>query len=303
MASDKTFGVKVSEELREKVSNMIESSGLQSKEWFEKAVSLYEMQSLKEGAKDFTKDISELEMHTTRIYELVANMIKRAGYEKDAVERKLEEFKQSREEVVMEYQRKLKEEKEARLEAEELTSLHEQEKEEAQKQLDDLKNANENNQALILEYKEKIDTLSGLVNKYQQHQEENEQLRSELHQQKEAFEAQLASTTQEWSEKVNTYEANLATTSQENRKLVEQLERLNELLEQTKERQELEIERMNEKHEVEREKALLELERKHQQAITKLNEEYNRKIREQYDEIASMRKEYEQRIEELTKKK
>jgi hypothetical protein len=36
--SDKTFGVKVSEELYEKVKMMVENSGSTTKDWFEKAV-------------------------------------------------------------------------------------------------------------------------------------------------------------------------------------------------------------------------------------------------------------------------
>ncbi|WP_256239167.1 hypothetical protein [Bacillus sp. EB600] len=36
--SDKTFGVKVSEEIYDKVKNMIDVSGISSKEWFEKEV-------------------------------------------------------------------------------------------------------------------------------------------------------------------------------------------------------------------------------------------------------------------------
>ena len=34
--ADKTFGVKVSEELQEKVQNMISGSNLTAKEWFER---------------------------------------------------------------------------------------------------------------------------------------------------------------------------------------------------------------------------------------------------------------------------
>ncbi len=75
--ADKTFGVKVSEELNDKVKAMIENSGVSSKEWFEKAVALTELQSIKQGASDYQQDLTELEVHTSRIYELVSNMVQR----------------------------------------------------------------------------------------------------------------------------------------------------------------------------------------------------------------------------------
>ena len=47
--ADKTFGVKVSEELHEKVREMIENSGDSVKDWFEKAVALTEIQNIRAG--------------------------------------------------------------------------------------------------------------------------------------------------------------------------------------------------------------------------------------------------------------
>jgi predicted HicB family RNase H-like nuclease len=38
--ADKTFGVKVSEELHDRVKEMIDANGITAKEWFEKAVSM-----------------------------------------------------------------------------------------------------------------------------------------------------------------------------------------------------------------------------------------------------------------------
>lgn len=62
---------------------MIDSSGISAKEWFEKAVSLTEINVIKQGAVDYNQDLSELGVHTTRIYELVSNMIQRSIYIKD----------------------------------------------------------------------------------------------------------------------------------------------------------------------------------------------------------------------------
>ena len=106
--SDKTFGVKVSEEIYDKVKNMIDISGISSKEWFEKVVAVSEVQSLKDGSGDYKQDLTELEKHTTRIYELVANMIQRANYLKDDAMKVLKTKLESRELTISELQGNVK---------------------------------------------------------------------------------------------------------------------------------------------------------------------------------------------------
>ena len=50
------------------------------------------MQSeLKEGSPEHKHDLIELDAHTTRIYELVANMVQRSNYLKDQATRELQE--------------------------------------------------------------------------------------------------------------------------------------------------------------------------------------------------------------------
>ncbi|WP_134704932.1 hypothetical protein [Ammoniphilus sp. YIM 78166] len=147
--SDVTFGVKVSPETKERVSAMIESSGLKGKEWFETLLSLYEMQQLKEGTKDFAKDLSELEIHTNRIVQLVGNMVTRATHEKEAVLQQMETVKTSRDEIITGYQQELSEVKKQI----EVFSLQAQDadraKEEAEKHVQQLEEAAQNNRDLI----------------------------------------------------------------------------------------------------------------------------------------------------------
>ena len=58
---------------------------------------------------------------------------------------------------------------------------------EQQKQLDEARTAIENSQLLIAEYKDKNDSLTGLVTKYQGYAEENEQLKVAFAEEKEAL--------------------------------------------------------------------------------------------------------------------
>ena len=165
--ADKTFGVKVSDEMYERAKLIIDSSGVSSKEWFEKAVALYEMNSIKQGSNDYTQDLTELEHHTTRIYDLIVNMIQRSIYLKDHAVKEVAEKLESKESIINDFQQQIAQLKEdvktkAAMIADFETSTTE---------LTEKLKASElnlaNNQALITEYKEKNDSLSGLVVKYQ----------------------------------------------------------------------------------------------------------------------------------------
>jgi hypothetical protein len=67
MAADKTFGVKVTDEVLERVNAIIGASGESSKKNGLKSCFLHG-DTIKQGATDYNQYLSELEIHTTRIY-------------------------------------------------------------------------------------------------------------------------------------------------------------------------------------------------------------------------------------------
>ncbi|MED3687254.1 hypothetical protein P4534_00120 [Peribacillus butanolivorans] len=202
--ADKTFDVKISDDFHNKVMRMIDSSGVTSKEWFEKVVVLTEIHGLNIAAGDHNEYFSELEVHMTRIHELVANMIKREVYLKKELAKKNEDIasiatslENNNKEIaelhkqidvmrttnvnnqslngvlsrlVAEQEIQLKDLKEVIGTKEKVivsfaASLENSKMENAElhKQVDAMKATNVNNQSLIGEYKEKINSLSGLV--------------------------------------------------------------------------------------------------------------------------------------------
>jgi chromosome segregation ATPase len=279
--ADKTFGVKVNEELYEKVKLMIDSSGISAKEWFEKAVSLTEMNAIKQGATDFSQDISELEVHTSRIYELVANMIQRSIYIKDHAVKEYADKLEQKEDIISEYQNKAAAATEdAKVSKEEKAAL-EKEKEALLKQLEEVRSVNLNNQLLIDEYKQKNDTLSGLVSKYQSFAEENEKLKDEYAKERERLKSQIQELI------TQTYDQQ------------DEITKVNQQLVTLKQNQETELERLAEKKEYEKDRAVLETERNYQEKLLATNTEYNDKIRSLYEELSHVRNEYQGRIQGL----
>lgn len=294
--ADKTFGVKVSEEMYEKAKMVIESSGISSKEWFEKAVALYEINAIKQGSSDYTQDLTELEHHTTRIYELIANMIQRSVYLKDHAVKDISDKLDLKESMISDFQIQFLQFKEE-ITAKDKTVLTLQEQEhELKEKLKANETTLENNQALIAEYKEKNDTLSGLVAKYQAFAEENEQLKAAFAEEKEALLTSAA------SEKQLLQEA-LTTASNEVKANEAKVAELEKALADEKTQSEQATALLQERHELALERATVKAEREYQEKLQAQLDTYNARIQELQAENDRIRGTYETRLEELLNNK
>ncbi len=279
--ADKTFGVKVSEEMYEKVREVIETSGTSSKEWFERAIALYEMNAIKQGSSDYTQDLTELEHHTTRMYELIVNMIQRSVHLKEYAVKEVAEKLESKEAIITDLQQQNQEFKqEVESKKAGILAFEEQVEELGEKLLAN-QTMLENNQALISEYKDKNDTLSGLVTKYQGYAEENEAL-------KKSFEIEKAEWRKQTSVEKAAFEEKISGLSQEKQTVSEELRVLRMDFEQVKANHERDLSHLAERKELEREKAVVEAERLHNEEVRKL-----------YDEMATLRKVHEETKEKM----
>ncbi|MGN7410607.1 hypothetical protein [Sporosarcina sp. SAFN-010] len=279
--ADKTFGVKVSEEMYEKVREVIEMSGTSSKEWFERAIALYEMNAIKQGSSDYTQDLTELEHHTTRMYELIVNMIQRSVHLKEYAVKEVAEKLESKEAIITDLQQQTQQLKmELATKTEGIQTFEEQVKELEEKLLAN-QTMLENNQALISEYKDKNDTLSGLVTKYQGYAEENEALKKSFDIEKTEWRKQAGIDKVAFEEKVSEL-------LQEKQTVSEELRVLRMDFEQVKTNHERDLSHLSERKELEREKAVVEAERLHNEEVRKL-----------YDEMAALRKVHEETKEKL----
>jgi chromosome segregation ATPase len=287
--SDKTFGVKVSEELHEKVKNMIEVSGGNAKVWFEKAVALTAIQDLKDGSGAYKQDLSELEVHTTRIYELVANMIQRADYMKMDAVKGLEGTLESRELIITELQNNVQGLTEESKRLEDERKQAESDKKELTEQVESFRAANDNNQALIQEYKEKIDTLSSLVNEYKGYAKENAELKIQHTVERDQLKAEF----EEKERRMISLNDELRDSARElltqNEQIKEESKRINNNHE--KEIENLKVNHVNqltqlaEKKDLEKERAILEIERAYQEKLEKSHEQYNEKLSRLYERL------------------
>lgn len=278
--SDQTFGVKVSDEVRQKINKMVEASGMSTKEWFETLLNAYEVEALKKGEPDFRKDLSELELHTGRINQLVVNMIQRAASEKRGVETKLDETISHNNAKISALEFSIDELTGAAQNSEAEKNEALKRVEDAEKQSRQLEDTVESKRLIIEEYKNKIDTLSGLVTAYQNYEKENVQLKNELQSMKD-FKKEL-DETRLFAEQKNNELDNTKTT------LEETVNRLTRLTENYKEK-EYEIKTLVSRHdsqltqkEAEKERDLAIAERKYISEIGKLQEKISQLQEEKF---------------------
>ena len=273
--ADKTLGIKVTEEVYDKAKAVIEMSGLTAKDWIEKAVALYEINSLKDGISgDYSNDLAELEVHTTRIYTLISNMVARSTYLKDHAVKEVTDKLEGKESIISELQEQNKSLKATISTLEEQHKLANENVLSLEEKLTTMQNSLDNNQALINEYKEKNDTLNGLLAKYSDYANENERLKTALA----TVKAELT--------------ARATAAEKANEQLAHQLKEAEQLLTKTNDQHQTELSILSEKKDIERDKALVALERNNQEQLTAANE----KIRSLYDEIARLRALYEDQI-------
>lgn len=279
--ADTTFSIKVEDEFKEKVQDLIKASGMTAKEWFRKAVAMAEVQFMKEGATDYASDLSELEVHTTRIFELVSNMVQKSNYLKDKAVGDLEKLLEQQSENTTSLQSKLHEMIEQKDQALSGLGVSQKEKAELEKQLEELRETLETNKLLINEYKEKNDTLTGVIAKFEGYVNENEKLKETLINERSLHQLKVADLSRQNDEKASTI-----------KELKLQTDRLTEAHKMT-------LERLEERKGVEQEKALLVLEREYQKALVNANNEYSDKLKELYENLDKQRLSYEKKIEEL----
>lgn len=294
--ADVTMGFKISDDLKAKAQEMIEASGLKSKEWFEQVIQLAEMQGLKEGAPAFANDIAELELHTSRINHLVANMIQRAEFQREEVSRKIDEIKESRDRIILDMQKELsdlgEQLKKAKADAE--TAMKAQAEAEAAQA--ELQGTLTDSRALATEYKLKNDALTEKLAHYDELLKQTQQL-SEVNRQLEATNAAqgaqieqqakeltvLRQQNEHLQQKAETQRAEMSTAHTEELKQLKAAHQ--EELKRADAKRIDELERLSEKSKLEMEKAVLavrsELQEKHQVAT----EAHANEVRDLYAEI------------------
>jgi myosin heavy subunit len=283
--ADSTYSVRIDDQLKDKISDLIKESGLNSKDFMATMVQNYEINKTKEVIPLLNQDLTELQTLTSRINNIYISIGERINTMSKAKDEEYKSILDKKTSLMDTLQDKISS-------LEELNTMfntdvqHLQDaninlelensklKKQLQEDTDRLNQVNESNKALIEEYKDKIDTLSGIVEEYKGYKVEIEQVKKDL---------------QETSKQKDLLE-------NQNIKLNDSIQRLNTDLQLKEQSHGKEIKSMNAKHEegikslqekmeLKKEKTILDLQKKHQEELQTLNEEYNAKVKALLNEL------------------
>lgn len=264
-----TWAVKMDDDLKEKITELIEGSGLSAKNFTAQLVQTYELNKAKEVVPVISQDIDEVQGLTQRMNNILLNIGERIDSISRAEKQEYQEALNQKEGVIIALQEKtslLKTEKEtlgnefenAKIKINELEKKLVNLESELNKRVNQLTEVNLSNKELLEEYRGKTDTLSGLLNEYKAAKEDHDV---------------LLEANRKAQRSIEKLENDLQAKNIEIQNLKDQLANTSKALEEK-------LRQLKERAEFEKEKAILELEKKHQLELQRQYEEYTKKTKE-----------------------
>lgn len=295
--AETTWSVKMDSDLKTKLSELIgDSDYATSKEFAENLIMLYEIDVAKKAAPTAMVDLDELQALTKQINRIFINAGERFNNLSKSKDKECIETLQLKDRLIETLQDSISG-LELQCEGfknsnEELTDKYATLEKENNQQID----INKQNNLLIDEYKEKINTLSGLVNEYKGYKDEIEQVRSDLTD-SQKFVSELNHQLSESDLKLNEAKDKIEFLEKQHGKEIATLTTQHETaFSNLKTLYENENKQLKEKLEFEKEKALLEQSIAYEDKIKTINEENNNKVKELLEANRSL-------VDELNKHK
>lgn len=294
-----TWGIKVSEDLKEKLDRIKKESGMEGEQFAEQLVTLFLTEELKMQKPQLSSELEELQVLTQRIYGIYLHSAERTenlltskdeSYATELSRRdlKIRELENNLIEANQKY--------ETLGEAYNNLSEDKNKVDEENKQLiDGLKTKQE----LIDEYKSKNDTLTGIVNEYKEYKEANVMLSKSL----QDTEKELGNINILFKDKeaeIKRINENIQVLEKNHAAKLEDLKSIHKNeLDRLKQHHQEEIQSLNDKAEIIKDKALIESDKKHQEELKTLTDSFNNKIAAMQDRISNDNEKYKSVLEEL----
>lgn len=176
----KSTSFRVGENAVERFKELSAEMNMTQKEFFDSLISTYELENAKSKITSRSKEIEEFQGHAERIISIFLNSLELNQDAEKRIEEKYQDVLQKKNQVIDNIQESLNKEK--AISEQNRKSREQAEKDMAalRKTADHLEEINKNNSDLVEQYKEKVDTLSTLVNEYKGYKESIETVQAEL---------------------------------------------------------------------------------------------------------------------------
>ena len=251
---------RINQATKDKIKQQMDQLGLRQQVYFDRVVSLMELENVKENNL-FSVNTVELQELTQRINNIFINVCEQGNSFLSSKDVELKELKQKYKNMLADKESCIT------LQKEELQNVyikvnvlqndndkHQQELEnikvDSNKQLEQLEQSVGDKENLIIEYKGKIDTLSSIATEYKAYADENKQLQQQM----------------------NVLNKTIDTLTLNEKDM-------GDAIEKSKESHKEQMQQQKEKSEIQKDKEILELKQLHQEQIQKQQEEYNDKVK------------------------
>lgn len=263
---DSTWSVRIPDDLKEKITNIVTESGLNTKDFLANIIQSYELKMAGTEQTLFEPDIDELRSITGRMNSIYVNIFERMGNFQRAKELEFEEKITKKNEMLIVFNTKIKDLETQASAFQSQSDQLKQTKEELKEHNIQLIEMTETGKALISEYREKNETLTGLLGEYKGYKTTVDALKAAIDKEKEQ------------QSELNITLANALKTIDAQKLKLEELQDLH-AQEQVRDRELLSIEK---------DKELLKVRTELQQKMELVQEDYVNKVKELLKTIQDM---------------
>lgn len=293
---DVTFGVKMPEELKKQIEDLMKDAGLRTgKDFMQSLVNNYVVERTKENIPDVAADLKELQTITQRTNDIYLNMGYRIENINKANQKECQDQLSKKDSIILDLQNKIESINYQNTTLEVTSKNIINENKEQLQRVNELTESNNNIKALIEEYKNKNDMLLGQLNKYEKYPEEIVSLKSEMVAYKdELFKARSLNVTNE---------SQLTSKDQTINNLKDKVSELLVSIDNLKTQGRDEIKKTKEESKIEVEKVVADTTRiinsEMREKIISLKEEQQKKIQSVQNEYVNKINEYQDKYKSL----
>ncbi|NLD45761.1 MAG: hypothetical protein GX660_00985 [Clostridiaceae bacterium] len=265
---DATWSVRMPEDVKEKITSMITESGLNAKDFISQIIQSYELKEVRKMQPVMDADIEELSLLTGRIHNLFINLCERVSSFQQQREEEFGVKLSEKDGMLAVFNDRIRVQEQKLIQYDENMVVLKKQYEDVWQQHTQTVEMCEAQKALVLEYREKNDTLTGLLSEYQEYRHQIESLKQAMEEEK-ILRCDIESKLREKDNEIR---------------------QLKTLVEDTQKTAELQLQQRLESLNIEKEKYILTLQKEQQNKLETAQQQYADKVKELLNMIEELQK-------------
>lgn len=265
---DATWSVRMPEDVKEKITSMITESGMNAKDFISQIIQSYELKEVRKMQPVMDADIEELSLLTGRIHNLFINLCERVSSFQQQREEEFGVKLSEKDGMLAVFNDRIRVQEQKLIQYDENMVVLKKQYEDVWQQHTQTVEMCEAQKALVLEYREKNDTLTGLLSEYQEYRHQIESLKQAMEEEK-ILRCDIESKLREKDNEIR---------------------QLKTLVEDTQKTADLQLQQRLDSLNIEKEKYILTLQKEQQNKLETAQQQYADKVKELLNMIEELQK-------------